>query len=113
MYRFVLKASAFAICVPLAGPTAADVWSTREPLKVGRDTFNVAIASDRTFALVGPGKRSTVLTIRKVERAAAAVTGCQANADRKVSMFVGGRNDEPINMNSVPGGKAVRVRLSC
>ena len=108
------RAAPFALVVVLGSAAQADaLWDSRQPVTQGNDSFEVAVAPDRSFALVGPGRRSVVLTVRKVERVAASVTGCDASAERKVTMFVGGRDDEPINLNTVPGGKAVRVNLKC
>ena len=110
----MLRAAPFALVAVLGNTAQADaLWDSRQPVVQGGDSFEVAIATDRSFALVGPGRRSVLMTVRKVERVAASVTGCKASADRKVTMFVGGRDDEPINLNTVPGRKAVRVNLKC
>ena len=94
-------------------PVAAQDWAERKPVSVGAGDYLVAVAPDRSAALVGPAKRSTRMTTRTVERAAQAATGCRAFVDRKIAMFTGGNENEQINMNSVPGGQALRVRLRC
>lgn len=83
------------------------VW---RPVSVGGGTYRVAIAPDRSQALVAPAARASRMTTRTVERAARAATGCRASVERVTAMATGGRVDEPINMS---GKDAILVRLQC
>ncbi len=97
-------------------PAVADVsstWSTRQPVSLGSQTYLVAVDSAKTYALVGPSKRSTKMTVKTVERAAKAATGCDTAVERVVSMWTGGRDDEAIPMSNLKDIPAVRVDLKC
>ena len=99
----------------LASPSLADTstWATRQTVTLGSQTYEVAVSPDKSFALVGPARRSTKMTVKTVERAATAATGCRGAVERVVSMWTGGRDDEAIPMSSLQGIKAVRVNLTC
>jgi hypothetical protein len=92
---------------------ASSTWATRQPVSLGSQTYLVAVDPAKTYALVGPLRRSTKMTVKTVERAAKTVTGCAPTVERVVSMWTGGRDDNAIPMSNLEDIPAVRVDLKC
>lgn len=96
----------------VASPVAATSYGDWRAVSVGREALEVAVAADKSGALVRPQSRKVQMTVRGVEQAAAQASGCRASADNKVKMWTGGDDREPINLNTLEGG-VVSVRLRC
>lgn len=88
-------------------------WATRQAIKLGSQTYFVAVSPDKTYALIGPSAKSTKMTVKTVQRAARTASGCRASVERVISMWTGGNDNETIPMSSIKGRKAVRATLKC
>lgn len=88
-------------------------WETRQSVSTGSQTYLVAVAPDKTYALVGPSSSSTKMTVNTVKRAARTATGCRASVEAVISMWTGGNDNDEIPMSSIKGRKAVRANLKC
>ncbi len=110
--RFALAAIALVFATPSLADESA-TWSTRQSVSLGSQTYLVAVDPAKTYALVGPSKRSTKMTVKTVERAARTATGCMPTVERVVSMWTGGRDDNAIPMSNLKDIPAVRVDLKC
>ena len=85
--------------------------ATKSPVTVDGKTIEVAIAPDRTFALVGVSGFGDSFTVRGMEKAASVASGC-TGVDNGVLSFVNGGNPAPISTANV-SFERMGITLKC
>lgn len=128
MIRFTLPVLALSLTAcgamaPTAGPEqqarAAEarslnqaIWQTRSPVAVDGRRVNVAVAPDKTYALVSTSDFGQVVTVPQLEQAASTASGCTGKDTSVLSMMSGDRNTG-VKTSVFGDAKYTRIDLTC
>lgn len=109
-----------ASCGPGSTPEAAQnkrtndaIWSTRQTYEMGGNQVQLAVAPDRSYALLSPVDRSKPLTIAQAEAGIAAATKCTPTTDGMLMMLAGGNKSQAIPFSKMKGMSSLRFDLKC
>lgn len=90
----------------------AAVWQTRKPITVEGKRIDVAVAPDKSFALVDPHDFGPTVTKRQTEAAASAASDCTGQ-ERSVLHVVSQTPDELVKTKIFRNTEFIRVGLVC
>ncbi len=113
-------ALALTACGPAPSPEAAvnqakndAIWSTHKTYEMGGNPVGLAIAPDRSYALLSPVDRSKPLTFAQAEAGINAVTKCTAISDGLLMMIAKNNKNVAIPFDKMKSMDWLRFELKC
>ncbi len=88
------------------------IWEQRKTYSVSGKTYEVGLAPDKSYALVGPINQETY-SLREIEAAARAASGCSAQGDQFL-ILLGATSDTRLPISTLKNLKGrSRANLTC
>ena len=88
------------------------VWQTRAPVTVDGMAVDVAVAPDKSFALVDVTDFGETVTLPQAEKAASIASGCQGK-DTSILSMLSGDKATPIKTSVFRKMDYLRIDLTC
>ena len=89
------------------------IWSTRQTYDMGGNPVGLAIAPDRSYALIAPVDVSKPLSIAQAEAGIKAVTKCTVMSDGFLMMIMGNDKNAAIPFAKMKDMDSLRFNLKC